>query len=385
MKNLYKYIMEDVSYQYLITNVDDAISYIEAANGFKKVPGLTPELIKEIYATYDNGNYPAPIVANYHNKRDKFTFRRWVGQIRNTFNELGEFNFDKIKAPYQGLHDTNMKEDNKYIPSAEDMEILICFGHNKQFFDDASENMNYCFGKKKIDEAKFENLITYYNNLEHNSENVIDKMVEPLKGFGKLSKLQSQPTTEEWVKWGSYDKKPNGTPKTDIISTDNKRISVKKMKGAQAASGYYNESKATIYSCIDDIEISADDKKLLDSCFADQWLKHKGSISDFKKDNMEEYEKNLIYHKNINKILYDLLAKYPDLKKAIVYEAMSGEKKFGKKSPGCADHVFLWDDMKGIGELLSMEEYVEKIVKKTKIEVSFKTIKDANSAMRILI
>ena len=75
-----------------------------------------------------------------------------------------------------------------------------------------------------------------------------------------------------------------------------------------------------------------------------------------------------------------------DFKKAVMYEAATGEKKFGANSPATANYILVWDDLnQNNNHLYNIKDYIESKVNSAKFNIGFKTAKDVGIAMRIAI
>lgn len=245
--------------------------------------------------------------------------------------------------------------------NATDMEVMICFAHNKMsgLIEDDEKNLLYCTNDKPTNSEK--NIIKIYNQ----DPDRYNAMVKTLSDIGKLRKLDNEENpTAEWVKMGTVEKskegtteaaKPNNnTPKTDIISVDGVKISVKKgdKGGAQLCSAKLPEAKATLMSGYDMLD--KDGKELLEK-FLDtkNWYSKSGLpkyVSDILKDDSlkdTDIYKELEEAKNANvaaqKILDELVSN-SGFADAVIYEAATGEIKFGEDSNSCANSFFTWDD-----------------------------------------
>lgn len=206
-----------------------------------------------------------------------------------------------------------------------------------------------------------------------------------------LSKLDNVPdTTKEWYDLGLYTKKPNTTPKTDIISKDGQsRISVKEESGARLMSGAVNETIATIRVAVEE----SGDAALKD--FAEgifEKLKGrstrgriKGTTAGILKklklrenpDNVPEDESEraiweIEQAKRELAALIEEIKKFPNAYRALLHEAITGEVKFGANSPACANYILTWDK-KGNCEMYDIDEYINKFGKDYKIYATYKS------------
>lgn len=379
MKKLFDFILESLSQKYLISNVDEAIKYLNDIGFFNNDPSqITEEDIKLIFNFKEKNKKNSPIVADYKGP-GTFAFRRWVQNIK----EINEKVNGIKKSAFKGFHNTSLKEDGNWEPSAGDMEFVLSFAYNKKYFDNDNDNIKYVTGKG-IEDIKSKQIIEYYDN---NKEN-IDKCISYIVTDGPIRKCENGVTTNNWYIIGGYSKNPDNTAKTDLISKSCKyKISLKKLKGAQLMSGGYNEAKATILSSIDYIT-DDDDKKLLVTNMGIPWAKLNSTdtISSRRKIEDPEIFKYDNIHKNITEIINKLVNKYPDFKKAIVRESATGEFKFGKNSPATANYVLLWDiDKPDETTFMKMDDYIDEIcTKQLKIYVNFKSAGNNSwSALRI--
>lgn len=374
MKTLYKYLCEaQEAPQYLLLTLEDAKQYFEEHKIFEnksiKKMGLTWDDIELLYA---QENHPCPIVANYQRKPGKFVFRRWVAKLSD---ELNVIDLNKKADKYQGLHNTNLKEDGKYFPSAEDFEYVIAYSHNKNSLDEMDdENIEYVTGRERENNLKLEQLMLFYAQNEESCK----RMSSPLSSIkSKIKKLSSENNaTDDWKKLGKYIKAPNKTPKTDIISQDGKyKISLKKSGGAQLMSGSEWETRATLLSCIDYIK-NDDDKELLKSILENNWYKPK-------KDGLTIAQKRaagdvdlINAQKDVDLLeskLNDIISNNSDFKMAIMREATTGENKFGPDSKSAANYVLIWDDVKNNNKLYTIDEYLKHCYNTAKFELGYKT------------
>lgn len=381
MLGLYDFLILEASEMnaYLINNYEEAIEYLEGLGLFDETDpsGITKQDIKELFDFKDINMKKAPIVANYGGKRG-FAFRRWVADD-NVANIATKINSVKQRGYIcKGFHNTSMKEDGAWEPGSTEMEVVIAYVFNKyyKYKIDDKENIEYSSGNPWGNEVNKK--IIKWCDIQSNYDKIVD-IIKNLKNIKTpiRKKETSDPTTKEWEELGNYKangKKPNKTPKTDLISEDGKfKISLKNAKGAQLMSGKYNETMATLISAIDGITDEEDRKKLL-SLFDVVWYDINTKLVDLTPDEIRVKklsEKEL--HKNATNILGYLVNKYKDFKYNIMYEAATGEIKFGRNSQATANYVLSWD-MRGQNTIfMPIKMYVDKMSKKpTKIYVDFK-------------
>lgn len=377
--------------QFLLLSYEDAIQYFNEYKIFNKPAivksGLSRDDIRQLYEYAEQYSMPCPIVANYQRKGGRFVFRRWVAKI----NDILDIDVYKNAGPYQGLHNTNLKEDGKYFPSSEDYEYVISYSHNKNTMNTPDpDNIEFVSKKQLESDSKLEQLMTFYVK----NEDSCLRMIEPLKSIkSELYKLPNvNATTKDWYDLGDYkrySKSPDKTPKTDVISADGKfKLSLKKTGGAQLMSGAECESRATMMSCIDTIT-NEEDKQLLLNLLKDNWYKPKNdgrTISQKIADGDEELINAKASIKNMTIVINDILQRNPDFKRTLIYEAATGTIKFGKDSPATANYVFVWDDISNNNHLYTIDEYVDHCYNSARFSFDFKTSSNrSNLSFRITV
>lgn len=384
-------IFESNEVSFLLLDFESAMTYFNEHKTFenKKIieMGLTADIIKQLYEWYDEYQLPCPIVANYKRKPGNFVFRRWVGK----YSDELPIELYKNFGPYQGLHNTRLKEDGKYFPSAEDYEYIIAYSHNKNNIDISDpENIELVTSKQLESNSKLEQLMLYYAQNEDSCKMLSEVLSNINSKLYKLPNVKT--TTSEWKKLGNYKKEPNKTPKTDIISSDSKyRISVKKAKhGSQLMSGGECESRATLLSCIDLLNNDNDKKTLIELCGLDWKIPTKTgkTAGDRRKSGDKEILSIDKDNKHMTEMLNSIIENPANIefKKAVMYEAATGEKKFGTGSDAVANYILVWDDLnKSNNHLYSIENYIDLKVNNATFNIGFKTAKDIGIAMRITV
>lgn len=398
MKSLIQFIKESLvnesSSDYLLLKTyDDAEKYFTEYPELLEKFGLTLNDVKHIYDIAAEYNKTAPFVGRYKSNK-VFVMRRWVDSKLDEWRERSanniiqsEWFWTKIRGVYAGPHNTNLKEDGSYNPSAEDMESVVAFAVNKMLdsdFDDV-QNIKFCLNDNSSEQTqKEENMLNYYQD----EFKFINNCANVLKQLGdKLHKLLSKDKiTAEWEELGSYKEtkdKPNNTPKTDLISSDGKyKISLKKAGGSQPMSGAYNEAKATILCAAKDCNLSKEEYDELEQMLSIAWTKLRDNQKGVSKQKIEgdEKTKKLISDsedivKNVTEYLNSKLIENKYFIRALLIEAMSGNHKFGKKSDSAANCVFVWSENASNNKFYrSIEEYVDHIMQdKLKVEIGWKT------------
>lgn len=206
-----------------------------------------------------------------------------------------------------------------------------------------------------------------------------------------LNKLDNVPdTTQTWYDLGLYTKKPNTTPKTDIISSDNSvKISVKEESGARLMSGAVNETIATIRVAIEESGDAAL-KDFAEGIFEKlkgqatrgrikgttasilKKLKLREDPSQEPNDESEKVIWQIEQAKNELAALIEEIKKFPKAYRALLHEAITGEVKFGKESPATANYILTWDK-KGNCQMYGIDEYINKFGNSYKIYATYKS------------
>jgi hypothetical protein len=111
------------------------------------------------------------------------------------------------------------------------------------------------------------------------------------------------------------------------------------------------------------------------------------TASERKKANDKELEDINNYNKELTLKLNEIITNPAniDFKRAVMLEAATGEKKFGKNSLASANYIFVWDDLKDYNKLYKIEDYVESKLNSAKFTIGFKTASEIGVALRIAI
>ena len=209
------------------------------------------------------------------------------------------------------------------------------------------------------------------------------KVVKSLRLTGKAQVLGAEQidVSELWSQYWPGGKVPASTktPKTDIM-IGRKKISLKTGGAAQLMSGGKNESIATFYAAVDQLGIDPDDggiyKKIEKAIMnlAPASVAAGALKAAIAKGKDQAVKKADAAHKVLMNDLNKLFASNPKFAFEFCYEAMSGDIKFGKNLGACTH--FLTCDFSGDNAHLvpvTNASYVNKVVKKTKVSVRFKT------------
>lgn len=420
MKKLVEYIAESLSDKrvYLIKTPDECKEYLKrqinkTGETLQDSLGISDIDIDALYQYVNDNNMPAPIVGCYQDSNFGTAFRRWFNENvqKQIINSDGDpFTFNKSSKYFKNYHNTALKEDGKFVPSAQDMEEIISYAYNKIYCKMNDDENCKAVG---INKNKKDNLVNYYNI----NKTAIDAVVSVLhdkcpcsKGYGKLKNFSGKKIKDEWA--DLYESgKPNATPKTDIISLDNKyRISLKEAGGSQIMSAKIDEAKATLlFGCeyikeeekkeilpilCNLLNINETDKKRKENTeaifdeFGPEDLNGK-TLTQMIKDDKEfakriekSKERGKLFQKQVNELIMD---KYPDYKKGFYVEAMTGNHKFTEASNCAANYVFVWDEIKNENtKVFTIDEYYDHVKNKSKVTVDFKSWPSSNRSGQTL-
>ena len=147
MKSLIQFIKESLVNEsssdfLLLKEYEDAEKYFNEYPKQLEKFGISLEDVKHIYDIAAEYNKTAPFVGRYKSNK-VFAMRRWVDSKLDEWRERSgnntiqsEWFWTKIPGVYAGPHNTNLKEDGSYNPSAEDMESVVAFAVNKMLDSD---------------------------------------------------------------------------------------------------------------------------------------------------------------------------------------------------------------------------------------------------------
>jgi len=199
----------------------------------------------------------------------------------------------------------------------------------------------------------------------------------------KAYKLKSMEVTDEWAEfWKPYNVTGGTkTPKTDIV-IGNERISVK-MGNAQLMSGGKREAKATFYAAVKNTpsvqsENLAKEIYLKLNKLSELSVTKKGDVTQsLQKGNDIVLEKaNKINHE-IKNMLENLFNQNQEFKYNFVYEAMSGEVKFGESR---AKAIWLLStDLNGENNKfvkIKNKQLIKKVSEVTNVDCRFKSMSE---------
>lgn len=427
---------------YLIASFGEAKNYINKYDCLRDT-GITMDDIKAMYEyslshqktkteiQKEFKGKPEPFVADYNGIPGKFALRRWVVLKKiidqkkvSTKSSVGK-NKNNLFA---GFHDTALKAGSQnqqngkstgWQPSSQDFESLICLAYNlknnalnqneqKDLVEAEKLQEKLADGIIKEDEISESDYAKLYY-LAHKKE--IDACVEPLfKNFKQRTGIRFDKLPEKddssqiWKEFGKIngaEYSPNNTPKTDIISSDNKqRVSCKRAKGAQLMSGAQSESVATIitalYRTFGKYEnwpknIKVFKKQLTNKAWKSIKFPTARGVGDLKRATdltpeeqatLNELRKGEEELSDIKQVLADLIQTNKRFENNLLYEAATGNTKFGgeinkvSNAPNVANIVLVWDDKDPAkNEAYDISDYIKHIQKsgKVKYSISYKT------------
>ena len=433
--------------KFLITKYKDEdfpdqgfVGYIVQTKGWELIPSENQEKILEIVKNIYSKAKIAPFVGNYNGlspynsgciaiRGNKSTTKPEVGITDDEFNELyqlGKYNGGGIFQKHR--HDTMLKQNGKFIPSASEFEYLIVLALNYNYYcninkENIQDFYNHYTGDNEINEL----ILQYYKDHKEQIDDIIKPIIDNKQYFNSAYyKLKnSEKVSSWWVSAGNYNKTPNITPKTDIININGDcKISLKKFdpnkksNNSQLMSGGYNEMLATIKTALKKSNVPDEKSKylryilnILENQNGFTKINQKMNISDIRnyiknapeevmytdefKQLVRDFSRVNKEHNMLTKIIVDLCNSYPDFKYQLVYEAATGFSKYGgEESKNVPNYMMLWTDEssnKADSETLQkckiypIDEYIKKIVNNVSIIINFKGSGSKSwSVMRLL-
>jgi hypothetical protein len=211
---------------------------------------------------------------------------------------------------------------------------------------------------------------------------VADNVVAYLREQGvrgkKAKKVTRKQTkiTKQWARYGGVD----NTPKTDIL-IGAYRLSLKTGGRSRLMSGGKGESAATFYNVLDRVDLKDSEVITTISSMLDKWEKKiVGSAPLSKEKRKSEILKQAdMMHKEMTSIMEDFFSTNKDFRNAFAKEAMTGEIKFGRGSPGQANYILkVLDQFTGKKNALhdcTNPAYIANIAKQMNLRVEWKSTK----------
>jgi len=308
----------------------------------------------------------------------------------NKTNTVSKELDDKIKSAFGGKSLYKLAIDKSVngfarsvsgAPSGADWEKIICCAYNmlSQKVDQKS-----AISLANIDEWKksFDNYLPVGSEIAKSSFGNVPKGV--MKHYGATTAN----LTKEWDSYfisttGSPAPGPTKTPKTDMY-IDSQHISLKKEGGSQLMSGGKAETLATLA-----FAYANTPSKIKTDIFNKSWnsltkkienkytsidLPPGKTIGDLKKDEKHHLFKNITTalrnHEEMTEAIRKIL-NTPEVKRQVVFEAMTGRSKFSDNLP-ISTHMMKFSDA-GKGEYKQIDgSLVSHYTSKTQFNISFK-------------
>jgi len=271
-------------------------------------------------------------------------------------------------------------------PSGAEFENIICCAYN-MMSQGVSKEEAIKLAETQWKGAKFDPWLETGKKIVESSFGSNPKGI--MKHYGASSASLNKNWDMYFVKTtGKSASSATKTPKTDMY-IGNMHISLKKYGGSQLMSGGQAESLATFAAAYDNLPANIKNKTLeegwnnLTNRIENEFVKFKlpkgKKINDFKdaiklgiKDDITNFIKSQLEKQTeMTKALESLLS-LPEVRKEVVREAMTGNKKFEDSLP-IATHVMKWDENGNSQNIEIDDRYVSYVASKTTFNISFKT------------
>jgi hypothetical protein len=129
-------------------------------------------------------------------------------------------------------------------------------------------------------------------------------------------------------------------------------------------------------SCIELID-NEQDKKVLSEMLQSEWYtptKDGRSITQKKQDGDEELLNAMSNVKDMQNTLDGIFTRNEKFKNGVIYEALTGNEKFGENDNASANYVLVWNETNPEKSMLySVDDYLDKIKDKCKLYFAFKS------------
>jgi hypothetical protein len=285
-------------------------------------------------------------------------------------------------APAEGGEESESLEESKNINKKDIIKILL----EVEVSGQDAETLGVDLWNASLNNKTVPKEFAQYENVFKELQKYSKKYKTEIKKYSG----RRDSTTKFWL---NQTGKSKDEPKTDLISLDEKKLRLSAKKGpAQLMSGVKEESRATIIAAAKKTGITKNVEsklmKLVDN-LANSTRTDKLNTAQLRKTDLKNIKSDVnIKAKKILNAAIDankelqtqlelLFNKNTEFKKAFVYEAMTGEQKFGDSSPAEANYViafsndFMHVKVEDISKISS--PIVSKIADKTKLNVSFKS------------
>lgn len=352
--------------------------------GLEKSDDMFNNLKQQIETVYNKSEsrlYKRNLVLEYKIKRLEKYFNKNYLQgdsmliHNNKYSSLHDMHSLYNESKINTCHYVN-EADNSW---GEIFESIICEAYNNKGKVPADCKYISVIESKNIDPD------TLYSNIY----NSLKRYKMP-----KIRKLENvkNSVTPEWITLGLYKesgKTPNNTPKTDIIG-GKYHISVKEGTGARLMSGAVNESIATIRAAIkslNDPELNKEINELFNKLKSvgtrARLSSSKVTVGDIKKKyknigpgtDISDDERKVLAIEELKKEFNQFVAKInsdPNIREAIIREALTGAVKFGKDSDSCANYILTWHS-DGTCKLYTIDEFYNEFGSHYKVKAAFKS------------
>lgn len=347
MISLRQFILESVKETRILKDPEAVIEFFNLNKDDENDKEII-EQVKSLFdlAPYDENNNPvSPFVGGYKAEKG-WCFRRWCQnnpQVEKIVNSITEGIEKKGGYKFKDYHNTNLEKVDAF-PSSTQQEYFMAMSLNiKALFkdkkdltdDDINNALKYAlFGdKEKLtdkDKAIFNKYKEYYKQHSEYINTWADEIEDVEEGELFTKCPSTAKVSDDWADYGAS----NNTPKADIISNKGKKISLKKCDGAQAMSGGFNETMATLLS-YKDLLADEEDREKLNSLFFDE----NGDFRSWK--GKDENDRN----KQLNDIIQDIFknGKNKKFMIAVLTESVTGYAKFGEESDSSVNQIISWD------------------------------------------
>lgn len=321
-----------------------------------------------------------------------------IKHLEKTFYKTKEFD-DIIKKTFgktlgalkiaKGDNGFSTKSGSSGAPSGADWEQIICCAYNM-----VAHNISQDAAINKSEIKKWNNKFDDYvpKAIEIVNQTFGTNLSGAMKHFGSGSASLTKTWDQYFIEnTGKSASAPTKTPKTDMF-IGKQHISLKKQGGSQLMSGGKAETLATLAHAYANVSDNVKTKELdqawqkLTKEIQSQYSKVKvpdgGNITSVKKGLKSGKEggifttiKNVIInHEAMTSAIRNILTS-PEIKEAVVREAMTGENKFSDPLP-IATHMMIFNDG-GFGKYHKIDDaLVSHYAKKTKFNISFKSNND---------
>ena len=224
---------------------------------------------------------------------------------------------------------------------------------------------------------------------------VATSIVEYLRDNGIKATSGDKVSGTKITKWWKDNGGKNATPKTDIQIDGTELISLKQSGGSQLMSGKSGETKATFRAAVETLteeqgkfseRVISKVEKEIERMFAEKTKNNKTEIEKQQKGKIELKAGDILDYdiKDVESIqagfanfLNNQFTNNPDFKRAMTFEAMSGDRKFDNEGRAEKILIFKKSTNPTDHEIHELKDWNSPIVKTksdhAKVSVSFKS------------